>query len=89
MKLTKKLGTIFGESLVIVFNIGISFYRVFLGPHLGGSCRFEPSCSAYAHEAFEKYNFIQALSLTSKRLWACRPGGRFGFDPVPKKGCCP
>lgn len=58
-------------------------YRTTIGIHLGGACRFSPSCSEYAINAFRKHNFCNALVLVFKRLIKCRPGGSFGFDPVP------
>ncbi len=49
------------------------------------SCRFTPTCSNYAIEAYERYNFFKATHLTIKRLFRCRPFGKFGYDPVPKE----
>jgi putative membrane protein insertion efficiency factor len=68
----------------------ISFYRFVLSPFLGGACRFEPSCSVYAEEALKTHSPGAALSLIIKRVLSCRPGGRFGLDPVPQNshyGC--
>lgn len=65
----------------------IETYRMVLAPVLGGACRFEPSCSVYAIEAFKKWPFQQAFSLSIKRLSKCRPGGTFGTDPVPDCEC--
>ncbi len=46
-------------------------------------CRFYPSCSNYALEAFEEHGFWTALALTAKRLVRCRPFGPHGVDLVP------
>ncbi len=51
--------------------------------HLGGCCRFIPSCSDYAIIAINKHNIYYAIILIIKRLLKCRPGSDFGFDPVP------
>ena len=63
----------------------IGFYRAVGSLWLSGSCRFEPSCSVYAQEAVERFGFWKGGRLAAVRLWRCRPGGPFGYDPVP---CC-
>lgn len=49
-------------------------------------CRFYPTCSNYAIEALDRFGTIKGSILTVKRLWRCRPFGKFGYDPVPEKG---
>lgn len=61
----------------------IRFYQIAISPHLAGCCRFEPTCSSYGLQAFQKYSFGKAFKLTVKRLMRCRPGGPHGYDPVP------
>ena len=46
-------------------------------------CRFYPSCSNYALEAFAEHRFWTAFGLTAKRLVRCRPFGPHGVDLVP------
>lgn len=46
-------------------------------------CRFYPSCSQYATDAFTEHGFWVGLSLTAKRLVRCRPFGPHGVDLVP------
>jgi putative membrane protein insertion efficiency factor len=46
-------------------------------------CRFYPSCSSYALEAFEVHGTWRASALTVRRLLRCRPFGPSGVDPVP------
>lgn len=58
-------------------------YQVFLSPIVGGSCRFEPSCSAYAIEALETHGAVRGLMLAARRVGRCHPFGGHGFDPVP------
>lgn len=61
-------------------------YRYSLSPFLhlcGVRCRHEPTCSAYALEAYRRHSPAVATALTAKRLTNCRPGGTWGYDPVP------
>jgi hypothetical protein len=46
-------------------------------------CRFYPSCSNYAVEAFTTHGFWRGLALTARRLVRCRPFGPRGVDLVP------
>ncbi len=50
-----------------------------------GSCKFIPSCSNYAIEAYETHGFIKGSYLTIKRIIRCNPTNIGGYDPVPKK----
>lgn len=47
-------------------------------------CRFFPSCSTYAHEAFAVHGASRGSWLTLRRLARCRPFGASGYDPVPE-----
>ena len=62
----------------------IRVYRFTLSPFLGGSCRFLPTCSAYAIEALQTHGALRGSLLAIRRLSACHPLGRSGFDPVPR-----
>ncbi len=61
----------------------ITFYRVAISPIFPSCCRFVPTCSEYALTAFKRYGFWRGLKLTTKRILRCRPGGGYGYDPVP------
>lgn len=63
----------------------ITVYRKFISPALPPSCRFIPTCSEYGLEAFKKFGFIKGFVLTTKRICKCRPGGPYGYDPVPEE----
>ena len=47
------------------------------------TCRFAPSCSAYAIEALTRYGAAKGGWLATKRILRCHPLGGHGFDPVP------
>ncbi|MCH5149041.1 MAG: membrane protein insertion efficiency factor YidD [Spirochaetales bacterium] len=61
----------------------ISLYQCYISPLFPSSCRFCPSCSEYAKQAFEKYNFLKALILTIWRILRCNPFSKGGYDPLP------
>jgi len=61
----------------------IRLYQVALSPFLPNSCRFQPTCSQYALEAFAKHGAFRGFWLTIKRISKCHPWGGHGHDPVP------
>lgn len=61
----------------------IRAYRYLLSPVLGTNCRFEPSCSCYAHEAVVTHGALKGGLLSMRRLLRCHPFAGHGFDPVP------
>ena len=62
----------------------IRIYQKVLSPLTVSSCRFTPSCSSYAIQAFETHGFLRGLILTLVRISKCHPFHPGGFDPVPK-----
>jgi putative membrane protein insertion efficiency factor len=58
-------------------------YRLLLSPWLGSSCRFEPTCSAYALQALEQHGAAKGTYLMLARLGRCHPWCEGGHDPVP------
>lgn len=68
----------------------IRFYRKFLSPlKRTSTCRFVPSCSAYALEAYTKRGFFVGSYLTVYRILRCNPFCPGGYDPVPARGTPP
>ena len=65
----------------------IRFYRKVLSPlKKQPTCRFTPSCSAYALEAVEKYGAVKGGFLAVRRILRCNPLHRqksIEYDPVP------
>ncbi|NBV05586.1 MAG: membrane protein insertion efficiency factor YidD [Cytophagia bacterium] len=61
----------------------VRLYRSMLSPYLPPSCRYHPTCSAYALEALQRYGAWRGSWLTLRRLARCHPWGGHGHDPVP------
>jgi putative membrane protein insertion efficiency factor len=62
----------------------VRLYQLVLSPWLPPSCRFEPSCSAYALEALRSHGALRGGWLTVRRLGRCHPFCAGGYDPVPE-----
>lgn len=60
-------------------------YRLLLSPWLGASCRFFPTCSAYALEALDSHGAAAGTYLTLRRIARCHPWCEGGVDFVPKE----
>ena len=65
------------------FVLLIRFYQICISPLTPPSCRFTPTCSQYALEAFRKYGPFKGGWLALRRILRCHPGGGSGYDPVP------
>lgn len=74
----------FKKLSILPFLILIKAYQFLISPLLGANCRFAPSCSAYAIEAFQRHGALRGGALTFKRIIRCHPWGGSGFDPVPE-----
>ena len=62
----------------------IRFYQKYISPCTPPSCRFTPTCSAYAYEAINKYGARKGGWLALRRLLRCHPFYKGDFyDPVP------
>lgn len=62
----------------------VKLYQVAISPWLGGNCRFQPTCSAYAIEALETHGVLKGGWLAIRRIGRCHPWGGSGYDPVPR-----
>jgi len=64
----------------------IRWYQRWISPALPPTCRFYPSCSAYAVRALEIHGPVLGLYLAIRRLLRCHPWTPGGIDQVPPKG---
>lgn len=63
----------------------IEAYRRWVSPALPRRCKYEPTCSAYAVEAIERFGILRGLILAAWRLLRCNPWSHGGFDPVTQQ----
>ncbi len=79
--------TMFTRLGTALLSAPIHFYRRFISPLSAPSCRFHPTCSAYALEAIRSHGPLTGSALALKRIARCHPftwlGGASGLDPVP------
>lgn len=58
-------------------------YKRLVSPMLPPACRFEPTCSVYAHQAVLRHGVLRGAGLALRRLARCHPFNPGGPDPVP------
>lgn len=70
---------------VRVVKAPIHFYRKVISPLKPATCRFYPTCSAYALEAVEVHGALKGSWLAARRIARCHPFNPGGLDPVPPR----
>jgi putative membrane protein insertion efficiency factor len=61
----------------------IRIWQASLSAVMPPTCRFTPSCSAYAITAIERHGAAKGGWLAMRRIARCHPWGASGYDPVP------
>lgn len=64
----------------------IRFYQRFITPYTPATCRYYPTCSAYAVTALRTRGAVVGTALTVWRLLRCNPWSDGGIDHVPAHG---
>ncbi|MEE4312013.1 MAG: membrane protein insertion efficiency factor YidD [candidate division KSB1 bacterium] len=65
-----------------VFIFIIRVYQKIISPMFPPTCRFYPSCSNYAIQAYKKYGVIKGTYLSLWRILRCNPFNAGGYDPL-------
>lgn len=60
-------------------------YQYLISPLLGPTCKFYPSCSAYAVTALSEHGPLPGAWLAGTRLLRCHPWSHGGVDHVPPR----
>jgi uncharacterized protein len=71
------------ECIAEMMVAAVRCYQAILRPLTAGSCRYVPGCSEYFIEAVRIHGPWRGMILGGKRILRCRPGGDWGYDPVP------
>ncbi len=71
--------------LAFLLSLPVRAYRLLLSPWIGRSCRYDPTCSAYALEALRVHGGLKGGWFAMRRILRCHPWGGMGVDDVPPR----
>lgn len=66
-----------------VVELLLLWYKRWISPLFGNSCRFSPTCAEYAAQAVVEHGWLRGSVIAAKRVLRCHPFGASGYDPVP------
>ena len=69
-------------ALIAVVLAPIRAYQRFISPGLPRSCKYEPTCSAYAVDAVRELGVCRGSVVAAWRVLRCNPWSHGGWDPV-------
>ena len=81
-----KLNKYIQYKLTSLILLMLRLYQRCLSPFLGNSCRFQPTCSDYAIQAYASFGLIRGTFLTFKRVVKCHPFHPGGIDELTENG---
>ncbi|WP_319593479.1 membrane protein insertion efficiency factor YidD [Georgenia thermotolerans] len=64
----------------------VRVYQLVISPWLAPTCKYYPSCSAYAVTALRRHGAGKGALLAAWRLLRCNPWSLGGVDHVPPRG---
>ncbi|BAY51582.1 hypothetical protein NIES2134_108270 [Thermostichus vulcanus NIES-2134] len=73
------MGNGLSKALIVLIRI----YQRWISPLFLPTCRYTPSCSAYAVEAIARFGAVKGTYLAIRRILRCHPFAVGGYDPVP------
>ena len=76
---------IFIRPITLMFIGAVKLYQAVISPLMPQTCRHLPTCSEYTIEALRVFGPFKGTYLSIKRIISCRPGGSYGYDPLPDK----
>jgi len=65
-----------------LFIFLVKGYQKVISPLFPPSCRFYPTCSEYAVQAFTKYGVVKGGAKAAWRILRCNPFNKGGYDPL-------
>jgi uncharacterized protein len=78
------LSDLWRQAAVFPLVFLIRAYQLLISPLFPGSCRFRPTCSAYAIDVLRMHGLFRGGWLALTRIGRCHPWGEHGWDPAPK-----
>ena len=75
----------FRAALIAIALAPLRLYSRFISPALPRSCKYEPTCSAYAMEAIRELGVVRGSIVAGWRVLRCNPWSHGGWDPVSER----
>lgn len=80
-RILRRLGHVVALPLIGLIRV----YQLVISPLTPPTCRYYPSCSAYAVTSLQRFGPIKGTWLAARRLLRCHPWAPGGVDHVPPR----